>query len=59
MRLACTLDVINSRSWKTVVESIGQYGLGLRSPSYHDLRVPLLDWAVSRTTELRQKHEEA
>ena len=53
------LNAINSRSWEIMVESIGQYGPGLRSPSYHELRVPLLDRAVNRTAELRKKHEEA
>jgi hypothetical protein len=53
------LNVINSRSWEIMLESIGQYGPGYRSPSYHEIRVPLLDRAVTRTTELRKKHEEA
>ncbi|CAD6238129.1 unnamed protein product [Miscanthus lutarioriparius] len=35
--------------------SPGQY----RSPSYHDVRTPLLERAVNKTTELRKKHEEA
>ncbi|CAO2173441.1 unnamed protein product, partial [Urochloa humidicola] len=54
-----SLNVINSRSWEIMVESIGQYGPGYRSPTYRDIRDPLLDRAVSRTTELRKKHEEA
>ncbi|XP_066392488.1 uncharacterized protein [Miscanthus floridulus] len=53
------LKVINSRSWEVLIESIGQYGPGYRSPSYHDIRVPLLEKAVNRTSELRKKHEEA
>ncbi|XP_066391968.1 uncharacterized protein [Miscanthus floridulus] len=53
------LNVINSRSWEVLLESIGQYGPGYRSPSYHDVRTPLLERAVNRTVELRKKHEEA
>jgi hypothetical protein len=53
------LNVINSRSWEIMLESIGQYGPGYRSPSYHAIRNPLLDRAVNKTNELRKKHEEA
>ena len=52
-------NVINSRSWEIMLESIGQYGPGYRSPTYHDCRGKLLDRAVGRTTELRKKHEES
>jgi hypothetical protein len=54
-----SFNVINSRSWEIMLESIGQYGHGYRSPSYHDVRGPLLERAVNRTTELRKKHEES
>ncbi|KAL6661838.1 hypothetical protein ACP70R_001222 [Stipagrostis hirtigluma subsp. patula] len=53
------LNVVNSRSWEILLESIGQYGPGYRSPSYHDMRNPLLDRAVQKTNELRAKHEQA
>jgi hypothetical protein len=52
-------NVINSRSWEILLESIGQYGPGYRSPSMHEIREPLLERAVNKTTELRKKHEEA
>ncbi|CAD6244265.1 unnamed protein product [Miscanthus lutarioriparius] len=52
-------NVINSRSWEIMLESIGQYGPGYRSPSMHEIREPLLDRAINKTTELRKKHEEA
>jgi len=50
--------VINSRSWEFLLESIGQYGPGYRSPSYHEIRNPLLEKVVDRTSKLRKKHEE-
>jgi hypothetical protein len=52
-------NVINSRSWEIMLESIGQYGLGYRSPTYHDCRGKLLDSVVGRTAELRKKHEDS
>ncbi|WVZ78409.1 hypothetical protein U9M48_026122, partial [Paspalum notatum var. saurae] len=56
---AIPFNVINSRSWEIMVESIGQFGPGYRSASYHDLRNPLLDRAVDRAQKLRKKHEDA
>jgi hypothetical protein len=53
------LNVINSRSWEILLESIGQYGPGYRSPTYREVRTSLLERAVNRTTDLRKKHEEA
>jgi hypothetical protein len=53
------LHVVKSRSWEIMLESIGQYGPGYRGPSYHDTRVPWLERAVNRTSELRAKHEAA
>ncbi|WVZ50616.1 hypothetical protein U9M48_001855 [Paspalum notatum var. saurae] len=52
-------NVINSRSWEILLESIGQYGHGYRSPTYHEIRGPLLEMAEKRTMELRKKHEES
>jgi hypothetical protein len=51
--------VINFGSWEILLESIGQYGPGYQSPSYHEVRDPLLDRVVNRTTKLRKKHEDA
>jgi hypothetical protein len=42
-----------------MLESIGQYGPGYWGPSYHDARVPWLERAMNRTSDLRTKHEEA
>lgn len=53
------LNVVNSRSWEIMLESIGQYGPGYLSPSYHQLRNSLLERAVDKTNEVRKKHEEA
>ena len=52
-------NVINSRSWEIMLESIGQYGPGYRSPIMHDIREPLLERAINKIVELRKKHEES
>jgi hypothetical protein len=36
------LNVVNSRSWEVILESIGQYRPGYRDPSYHEAMVPWL-----------------
>ncbi|WVZ89537.1 hypothetical protein U9M48_035921 [Paspalum notatum var. saurae] len=41
-----------------MLESIGQYGSGFRSPSYHEVKVPLLERVKTKTDEMK-KHEEA
>jgi hypothetical protein len=51
---AIPLNVINSRSWEIMLESIGQYGPGYHSTTYREIREPLLEMAVNRTTELRK-----
>ncbi|XP_010267365.1 PREDICTED: uncharacterized protein LOC104604624 [Nelumbo nucifera] len=41
-----------------MVEAIGQYGPGLKIPSYHELRVPFLKKEVDYTKTLLQHHKE-
>ncbi|XP_074374697.1 uncharacterized protein LOC141715114 [Apium graveolens] len=52
-------NAVNSRSYEVMVESIGQYGPGLKPPTYHELRVPLLKKAKDETEKLKEKHEKA
>ncbi|XP_074344032.1 uncharacterized protein LOC141683227 [Apium graveolens] len=52
-------NAANSRSYEVMIESIGQYGPGLKPPTYHDLRVPLLKKAKEETEKLKEKHEKA
>ncbi|XP_019193058.1 PREDICTED: uncharacterized protein LOC109187328 [Ipomoea nil] len=47
----------NSRSFKIMVESIGQMGPGLKPPSFHELRVPLLENAKKEIDKLKEKHK--
>ena len=52
-------NAANSRSYEIMVEYIGQFGLSLKPPTYHDLWVPLLEKAKNETEKLREKHEKA
>ncbi|KAL6527150.1 hypothetical protein OROGR_016240 [Orobanche gracilis] len=52
-------NVAHSRSYEIMIESIGQFGPGLKPPTYHDLRVPLLEKAKKETDKLRERHEKA
>ncbi|GKF80658.1 hypothetical protein Tco_0239260, partial [Tanacetum coccineum] len=45
-------------SFKVAIEAIGQYGPGLKPPSYHELRVPLLQKEIDYTNGLLQNHKE-
>ncbi|XP_052203350.1 uncharacterized protein LOC127808780 [Diospyros lotus] len=45
-------------SFSLAVEAIGQYGPGMKPPSYDELRGPLLRKEVDHTKELVQSHEE-
>jgi hypothetical protein len=47
------------RSWEILLKSIGQYRSDYISPSYHDVRVPLLEKAKLKTDDLKVKHEKA
>ncbi|XP_058755022.1 uncharacterized protein LOC131628172 [Vicia villosa] len=50
-RNGIAFNVAKSKSFKLMVEAIGMYGAHLKPPSYHELRVPLLQ------DELRLTHE--
>ena len=52
-------NAANSRHYEVMIESVGQYGPGLVPPSYHQLRVPLLEKVKKQTDQLRLKHESA
>nr|XP_045090250.1 uncharacterized protein LOC109774590 [Aegilops tauschii subsp. strangulata] len=51
------LNIVNSRSWEILLESIGQYGSDYITPSYHDVRLPLLEKAKLKTDTLKAKHQ--
>ena len=59
MRTVLPFNGAHSRSYEIMVESIGQFGPGLKPPSYHELRVPLLEKAKKETNKLKEKQEKA
>ncbi|KAL6508662.1 hypothetical protein OROGR_023373 [Orobanche gracilis] len=52
-------NAANSRSYEIMVESIGQFGPGLKPPTFHELWLPLLEKVKKETDNLREKHEKA
>ncbi|XP_031106140.1 uncharacterized protein LOC116010770 [Ipomoea triloba] len=51
-----SFGIANSRSFEIMVESIGQMRSGLKPPSFHELRLPLLEKAKQVTDKLKEKH---
>ena len=51
-------NCVNHPTFKKMIDSIGQYGPGMKPPSYHEIRVPLLKKEVVRTQDLLKSHEE-
>ena len=37
-----SFNVVKSKSFKVMLEAVGQYGPHLKPPSYHEVRVPFL-----------------
>jgi hypothetical protein len=47
-------NVINSRAFEIMLEVVGQYGPGYVKPSYHDVRVSLLEKAKKSVDEIKK-----
>jgi hypothetical protein len=54
---AIAFNVVNSRSFEEMVEAIGQYGHGLKPPSYYEASDKYIKEAVNDLTDMRKKHE--
>ncbi|KAL9676498.1 hypothetical protein QQ045_004712 [Rhodiola kirilowii] len=52
-------NAAHTKSYEIMIESIGQFGPGLKPPSYDELRVPLLEKAKLETDKLRVNHEKS
>ncbi|XP_027193035.1 uncharacterized protein [Cicer arietinum] len=50
-------NVARSKSFKLMLEAVGNYGLHLKPPSYHELRVPLLEKELEYTKALLNGHQ--
>jgi hypothetical protein len=51
-RNGIAFNVAHSKSFKMMVEAIGNYGPHLKPPSYHELRVPMLKEELKYTNEM-------
>lgn len=50
-------NAVNYSSFPVFIEAQGQYGPGMKPPSYHEVRVPLLKNEVESIQSLRKSHE--
>lgn len=50
-------NAVNYPSFDVYVEAQGQYGPGMKPPSYHEVRVPLLKEEVEDAKQLMKAHE--
>ncbi|KAJ7977287.1 HAT transposon superfamily protein [Quillaja saponaria] len=54
---AIPFNVVNLESFKVALDSIGRYGIGLKPPSYYEVRVPLLKKEVQNTNDVMKSHK--
>ncbi|KAL6559467.1 hypothetical protein OROGR_004584 [Orobanche gracilis] len=55
---AIAFNAVNHPSFDVMVESIGQYGCGMKPPTYHEVRVPLLRKEVNEVNEMKKSYED-
>ena len=53
-----SFNVVKSKSFKVMLEAVGQYGPHLKPPSYHEVRVPFLKKEVEYTNDLMKRNLE-
>ena len=57
-RNSIPFNVVRTKSFKLMIEAIGNYGPHLKVPSYHEMRVPLLKKELELTKEMLKGQEE-
>ena len=45
-------SVVKHDSFQVFIEVVGQHGPGMKAPSYHEVRVPLLKQEVENTPKI-------
>ncbi|XP_059667593.1 uncharacterized protein LOC132313007 isoform X2 [Cornus florida] len=53
-----SFDAVNYDSFPIMIEAIGQYGPGMKPPTYHEVRDSLLKKELEHTQNLMKVHEE-
>lgn len=56
-RAGIAFNVANMDSFKEMISAVGNYGPHLKPPSYHELRVPLLQNEVQKVDEWVEGHK--
>jgi len=51
-------NAVNYDSFQVMIESIGQFGPGMKGPSFHEVRVPLLQKELDRTNDMMKTYRE-
>ncbi|XP_021656850.2 uncharacterized protein LOC110647363 [Hevea brasiliensis] len=51
-------SAVNYPSFQVMVESIGQFGIGLKAPTFHEVRVPLLNKEVANVRSSLKSYED-
>ncbi|RWR83607.1 Aminoacyl-tRNA synthetase [Cinnamomum micranthum f. kanehirae] len=51
-------NAVNCDSFGPMIEAIGQYGPGMKPPSYHEVRVPLLKKETEHSNNLMKGHRD-
>ncbi|XP_058002223.1 uncharacterized protein LOC110636882 [Hevea brasiliensis] len=55
---AIPFNTVNYPSFQVMVESTGQFGIGMKTPSFHEVRVPLLNEEVVEVKNSLKSYEE-
>lgn len=50
-------NVVNYESSGLAIEAIGQHGPGMKPPTYHEVRLPLLKNEVEETNKIMEEHK--
>ncbi|XP_065856458.1 uncharacterized protein [Euphorbia lathyris] len=54
---AIAFNAVKYPSFDVMVESIGEYGIGMKAPSYHEVRVPFLNKVVNEVKDSMKSYE--
>ena len=52
-------NMVNCSSFASMVEAFGQFGLGMKSPTYHEVRVTQFKKEVKNVKQVNMKSHEA
>ena len=51
-------NAVNYDSFHTMIEAVGQFGPGMKPPSFHEVRVPLLNKELEHTNNMMKSYKE-